>query len=153
MVDCHLIHLSFGIVVHLLSAASFLFPLQNSYIVAPWNAGSPPAGKLAQVSILVPDQLEVPCTPRIQEDEIGMGAIQTPWPLMRHEVRVKESKELKVAEERNLKCSRSTSTSLRMISGESETSCPGRRAICARRTRQIKKQMTRLYELNQQTSK
>ena len=25
-----------------------------------------------------------------------------------------------------------------MISGESETSCPGRRAICARRTRQIK---------------
>ena len=62
MVDCHLIYLSFGIVVHLLSAASFLFPLQNtpsySYIFAPWNAGSPPVGKLAQVSILVPDQLE-----------------------------------------------------------------------------------------------
>ena len=45
----------------------------------------------------------------VEEDEIGTGAIQTPWPLMRHQVRVKESKELKelkVVEERSLKCSR-----------------------------------------------
>ena len=38
----------------------------------------------------------------------------------------KEMKESKVAEEKSLKCSRSTSTLLRMISGVSETSCLGK---------------------------
>ena len=42
-----------------------------------------------------------PCRPRIEEDEIGTGALQTLWPVMRHQVRVKESKELKVVEEKS----------------------------------------------------
>ena len=83
------------------------------------------------------------CRPRKGEEEIGMGVPPVPWPVMRHQVRVKESTGPKVAEERNLKCSRGTSTLLRMISRVSETSCLGRRAVWARRTRQIEKLMTR----------
>ena len=37
----------------LFSSSVFFF-----FKTPPWNAGSPPEGKLAQVSVLVPDQLE-----------------------------------------------------------------------------------------------
>ena len=88
-----------------------------------------------------------------EEDEIGTGAIQTHWPLMRHQVRVKESKELKVAEERNLECSRGTSTLLRMISGVSETSCLERRVVLGKTYKTNQEADDKVHELNQQASK
>ena len=76
-----------------LSSSVFLFLQNTPYIFAPWNARSPREGKLAQVSVLVPDQLEDHANLGLEEDEIGTGALQAPWSLMRHQVRVKESQE------------------------------------------------------------
>ena len=63
MLRRHLIYLSFWnlscICSQQLRFVSFANTPSYSCIFAPWNAGSSPEGKLAQVSILVPDQLEV----------------------------------------------------------------------------------------------
>ena len=108
LVDCHLIYLSFmDCRAFALSSSVFFF----CKMLLTFSLLEMPEVHLKENWRKSPSWYKTSWRTMPTSDRGGRtGALQTPWPMMRHQVRVKESKELKVVEERNLKCSRSAWT-------------------------------------------